>query len=189
MIHWPEPDACIRCGRPKLYRHYQYTKEVIDIRFGRSGLKRWITKYIAYYFRCPVCHAVFPNQDRPWDGNKYGRNLLLLCAYLNIDLRMSQKRIAVFLKEVFGFQFSNNTTNKLKQKAALLYKPTYERLLNKVVNGTLIHADETPVNLEGKTGYVWAFASMKDMAYVYTPFPGRRLGTDAAEGFQGSADH
>lgn len=82
---------------------------------------------------------------------------------------MSQKRIAVFLKEVFGFQFSNNTTNKLKQKAALLYKPTYQRLLNKVVSGKLVQADETPVNLEGKTGYVWAFASMKDMAYVYTP--------------------
>jgi predicted RecB family nuclease len=138
VIRLPEPDACIRCGRPKLYRHYPYTKEVIDIRFERSGLKRWITKYIAYYYRCPRCRSVFPNQDRPWDANKYGRNLLLLCAYLNIELRMSQKRIAVFLKEVFGFKFSLNTTNKLKQKAALLYKLTYERLLNKVINGKLI---------------------------------------------------
>lgn len=169
VIQWPKPDACIRCGQPKLYRHHKYSKEVIDVRFGRSGLKRWITKYIAYYYRCPACHAVFYNSDRPWDGNKYGRNLLLLCAYLNIDLRIPQKRIAVFLREVLGFQFSNNVINKFKEKAALLYKPTYERLLNKVVNGKLIHADETAMNLDGKTGYVWAFASMEDVAYVYAP--------------------
>jgi transposase len=169
VIQWPEPDACIRCGHEKLYRHYKYSKEVIDVRFDQSGLKRWITKYMAYYYRCPACHAVFPNQNRPWDENKYGRNVLLLCAYLNIDLRMPQRRIGVFLREVLGFQLSNNAINKFKEKAALLYKPTYERLLNKVVTGKLIHADETPMNVDGKTGYVWAFASMEDVAYVYAP--------------------
>ncbi|OPY80338.1 MAG: Transposase IS66 family protein [Syntrophorhabdus sp. PtaU1.Bin153] len=167
VIQWREPDACIRCGGSKLYRHHKYAKTVIDVRFGRSSLKRWNTKYVDYYYRCPACHAVFYNPDRPWNGKKYGRNLLLLCAYLNIDVRMPQKRIAVFLKEMLGFTFSNNTVNKLKEKAALLYKPTYDRLLNKISSGDLIHADETPVNLDGKTGYVWAFASMEDVAYVY----------------------
>lgn len=169
VIQWPAPDACIHCGRSKLYRHWKYSKVVIDVKFGRSGIKRWITQYISYYYRCPTCHAVFCGNDRPWNREKYGRNLVLLCAYLNIDLRIPQKRIAVFLKEVLGFRFSNNVVNKFKEKAALLYRPTYECLLNKIVNGALIHADETPVNVDGKTGYIWVLASMEDVAYLYTP--------------------
>jgi predicted RecB family nuclease len=185
VIQWPKPDACIRCGQPNLYSNHKYTKEVIDVKFGRAGLKRWITKYVSYYYRCPVCHAVFHNQDRPWDGKKYGRNLLLLCAYLNIDLRMSQKRIAAFLREVFGFQVSSNVVNKFKEKVAVLYRPTYERLLNNVVSGKLIHVDETPVNLEGKTGYVWAFATMEDMAYVYAPSREGALAQTFLKNFKG----
>ncbi len=168
-IQCPAPDACVRCGHPNPYRHHKYSKEIVDIRFGRSGLRRWITRYETYYYRCRACRAVFYGPDRPWDNKKYGRNLLLLCAYLNIDLRIPQKRVAVFLKEILGFDFSNNIINKLKEKASLLYRDTYDRLLNKVINGKLIHADETAVNLEGRTGYVWAFASLEEVVYVYAP--------------------
>ncbi len=169
VIQLSRPDVCIRCGRPKPYQHCRYSKEVIDINFGRSGIKRWITTYIAYRYQCPACRAVFTNCDRPWEREKYGRNLLLLCAYLNIDLRIPQKRITVLLKEIFGFDFSNSITNRSIEKTAALYKPTYERLLDKVTNGKLIHADETTLNLEGKTGYVWVFASLEDVVYIYAP--------------------
>jgi predicted RecB family nuclease len=169
IIHWPAPQNCPQCGRIKLYKHREHSKDIIDVRFGRSSIKKWVTKYISYRYRCPACRAVFCNFDRAWSGTKYGPNLVTMSAYLNIDLRMSHRRIAAFINQVFGFNLSGNIINKFKAKAAMAYKDTYENILQKIVTGRLIHADETKVNLDGKVGYVWAFTSMENVVYIYTP--------------------
>ena len=44
----------------------------------------------------------------------------------------------------------------------------YETILNKIVKGELIHADETRINLIGKDGYVWVVTNMEEVAYFYT---------------------
>lgn len=37
-----------------------------------------------------------------------------------------------------------------------------------MVNGVLVHADETKVNIAGKDGYVWVFTNLEDVAFVYS---------------------
>ena len=169
IIQLPAPQSCPRCNRRKLYKHAKYSKEVLDIRFGRSSIKRWVTKYEFYYYRCPACGAVFPNSDRPWGREKYGKNLLFLSMYLNIHLRIPQIRIAVFLNQIIGLNLARNVINKFKAKTAMLCRFSYEGLLRKIVTGKLVHADETRVNVAGKVGYVWAFANLEEVVYVYAP--------------------
>ncbi len=167
VIHWPRPTTCPRCGRPKLYKHRKFSKDILDIRFGRSSIKKWVTRYISYRHRCPACGAVFCNFDRDWSGTKYGSNLMIISTYLNIDLRMSQGGIAVLISQILGLNLSRNIINKFKAKAATLYKSSYEKLLEKIFTGRLIHADETKLSLDNKVGYVWAFTSMENVAYIY----------------------
>ena len=107
--------------------------------------------------------------DRDWSGTKYGPNLVIFSTYLNIDLRMSQGKIADFINQTFGLNLSRNIINKLKTKAATIYKSTYDNILQRIITGKLVHADETPVNLDGKIGYIWAFTNIENVAYVYAP--------------------
>lgn len=169
IIRWPSPENCLRCGHIKLYRHRKDFKEITDMQFGRAGIKRWIKKYVFYRYRCPKCGAVFHNTDQVWSGEKYGQNLIAMSAYLNIDLRISQGRVASFLNQVLGLNLSRNVINKFKGKAAILYKSTYENLVQKIIAGGLIQADETHINLEGKEAFVWTLTSLEDVVYFYTP--------------------
>jgi predicted RecB family nuclease len=169
IISWPSPAHCPKCGATKLYKHRSDSKIVLDVKFVAHGIKRWITKYLFYRYRCPECGAVFHNQNRAWTGEKCGPNLRAFSVYANIDLRMPQQRVATFLDEVLGFNLPQIATNRLKATAAAFYKDTYDRLLRKIVAGHLVHADETTVSLRTGVGYVWAFTSLEDVSYVYAP--------------------
>ena len=170
VIYWPRPHVCPACGGSKLYRRERSIKRVVDVRFHEFGIERWVTTYIFHRYQCPRCTTIFINPNHPWDQGKYGRNLLLLFAYLNIELHVPQRRIGRFLSEVLGFRFAINTAHLFKTKIVVLYKETYEKILRKIIGGGLIHADETKINLfHGGTGYIWAFTSMEDVAYLYSP--------------------
>lgn len=167
VIHWPRPSVCPGCDRPKLYKHRKFIKDVLDVRFSESGIKKWVTRYISYRYRCAACGAVFDNFDRDWSGTNYGPNLAIISAYLNIDLRMSQGRIADLFSQLFGLNISRNVINKFKAKSATIYKSTYNKLLEGIFAGEVIHADETALNVDGTAGYVWAFTNMENVAYLY----------------------
>jgi hypothetical protein len=170
VIYWTPPSACPRCGQTKLYTHKKCSKKVLDVRFGKSGVKKWVTEYIFSRYRCPSCGPpIFSNLDRAWSRVKYGPNLVTLSIYLNIGLRMSESKSATFINQFFGFNISGAVIHKFKEKAATIYKATYENIVQKIVTGRLIHSDETRVSLGRKVGYVWAFASMENVAYIYAP--------------------
>ena len=41
--------------------------------------------------------------------------------------------------------------------------------MKSIVNGRLIHADKTSVNLGGRYGYVWVFTNLEEAVYLYSP--------------------
>src|SRR3990172_7200974 len=46
--------------------------------------------------------------------------------------------------------------------------PRKNALVKRLCIGRLIHADETKISVEGKDGFVWVFANMEEVAYVYS---------------------
>lgn len=169
IVDWPRPTICPKCGGLKIYKHQTAMKTVIDVRFGSGSVKKWVTRYRFHYFRCPMCRAVFYNSERAWDGQKFGRNLQVFCIYQNIELRLPQRQIAAFLNSVFGFQLSPTMVNAFKEGAAAFYQATHEAMLQSIIDGCLVHADETKVNLGGQDGYVWVFTNLEEAVYVYSP--------------------
>lgn len=91
-----------------------------------------------------------------------------LTVYENIELRIPQERIAIFLHDLLGFNFARGAVNGLKASAAAFYKDTYDKLAEKITSGRLIHADETRVNLKAGIGYVWVFTNLENVVYVYS---------------------
>jgi len=168
-VVWPGPARCPKCERRKFYKHCSSSKTVLDVKFGASGIKRWVTKYLFYRYRCPKCHAVFHNCNRAWAKEKVGVQLRALSVYANIELRMTQERVAIFLNDVLGFDFPRSTTNRLKASAAAFYDDTYQGLVSSIACGNLVHVDETKVSLKTGVGYVWAFTNLENVAYIYSP--------------------
>jgi len=169
IVDWPRPTVCPKCGGHKIYKHQTAMKTVIDVKFGSASVKKWATKYRFHYFRCPACRAVFYNSERTWGGQKFGPNVQAFCVYQNIELRLPQRQVAAFLNLVLGFQLSSTVVNKFKENAATFYQATHETLLQSITGGTLVHADETKVNLGGKDGYVWVFTNLEKAVYLYSP--------------------
>ena len=189
VIQWPPFQSCPECGNLKFQKHQKYSKDIFDIRFGKSNIKRWVTHYIYYRYKCTDCGAVFSSMDQSITVSKYGPNLVTFVTYLIIEMRISYPKIATFINKLFGFNLSQGIVNRFKAQTATVYNSAFEKILQKIISGKLVHADETKMSVGGKTGYVWAFANMENVAYIYNPSREGELVRDFAEGFQRSVDN
>jgi predicted RecB family nuclease len=160
---------CQACESNLIYRHGKRNKIEVDLRFMRYGIKRWITRYVGYRFRCRSCGGTFYNYDRRWPTGKYGRALTAYTVYQSIELGLPQSRVASSIRQLFGLYISRNTVNQFKAATAQRYAHLYEGLLKRLCSGHLLHVDETRVSVMGKDSYVWVLTSMEEVAYFQTP--------------------
>jgi predicted RecB family nuclease len=172
------PDKIIECGRarscPKcnsshFFGHGRASKTVIDLRFMHHGLKRWIVQYRFHRYKCQTCGATFYPQGRCWVRSPFGPELMAYALYLNIELRLPQTLVTRNLNKLFGFRLPvTTTTNAFKERGANMYLATYEALVKRLCSGELLHVDETKISIRGNEGFVWVFANMKAVAYIYS---------------------
>jgi hypothetical protein len=160
---------CPACNSTLVYRHGKRNRTVIDLRFMRYGVKRWITRHVTQRYRCRSCQSTFYSPDWRWTLSKYGPDLVSYVIYQNIELGLPQNRVALSAETLFGVFISRNTANRFKAAVAQAHLHVYDALLTKLCDGHLLHVDETGVSVMGKHGYVWVLTSMEEVAYFYTP--------------------
>jgi hypothetical protein len=105
--------------------------------------------------------------------------------YQHIQNRTTFEQVVKFLRECFGLIVPLAQLWRFKSRLAREYKGTYRDLLNSIVSGYLIHADETSVNLKKDKGYVWVVTNLNDVYYMYK---GTREGSflhQLLDGFKG----
>ena len=167
-ITYPRPRSCPNCNSAKFFVHGKASRIVYDLKFMQHGLKRWIVQHQFHRYKCQKCGITFFTKDRLCTRSKYGIGLEAYSLYLNIGLRLPQETVDRSLNKLFGFDLAMGTVGRFKEKAATVYKKTYDVLLRRICNGQLIHADETKISVRGKDGFVWVFANMEEVAYVYS---------------------
>jgi predicted RecB family nuclease len=168
VLECPPPERCPTCQTTKILKRTTLSKVVYDLKFGRTSMKRWIVKYVFHRYSCEQCGAIFYSPQRPWPGEKYGPNMLSYIIHQLIDSHVSQGIVTKNLNLFFNFRLERNTVKREKARGAEIYKGTYEGILQKIVHGSLIHADETKVSIEGEDAFVWVFTNMEEVAYLYT---------------------
>jgi len=167
-IEYPRPRRCTRCQSKAVVRHTCKTKRVIDLKFMRHGLKRWVTRHVLRRYLCKSCGKAFAGHSL-FTAHKYGSGLTAYMMYMNIELRLPQGRVDNHVERVFGPYGAPGRTQRCKTAMALAYRRTYDHLVKKLCSGPLLHVDETGISVKGKSGFVWVLASTEDVAYVYTP--------------------
>src|ERR1035437_4424528 len=100
-------------------------KTVEDLKFSKSGIKRWGVNYRFLIHRCRPCHTTFSAPNKPWNRSKYGSNLRSYIIYQMIELRIPQSAICRSLNQLFGMSIPIGTAVGQKQLASALYAPTY----------------------------------------------------------------
>jgi hypothetical protein len=65
------------------------------------------------------------------------------------------------------------------------YEPTYRMILEQIASGPLVHADETKGVVYGGGHYVWIFANMTSVAYVYSASRDASVLTNVLAEFKG----
>jgi hypothetical protein len=164
----PLPLKCPKCGGKTIYRYGWLSNKVCDLKFGKSGIKRWITKYRHPRLICWGCKSTFSPGQRYSPQSKYGPGFMAYVLYNLVDLQISQAAVARTLNQFFGFGFTRHRINYVKSRAAEIYADTYNHILARLARGGLIHVDETKIRLQGRDAFVWVFTSFEDVAYVYS---------------------
>lgn len=167
VVVCPVRSHCEFCGTELLQRS-RSTRTLHDLHIGKSSLKRWTVEYKFRNYWCPMCQKRFGEPDVFWPQSKYGRNLVAFLLYEAIDLCIPILNVAKSLNRFFDLAMPQRTFYALRDSAAEQYKSTYERIINSLVTGKMLHIDETQISNQGNPAYVWVFASLNEVAYVYS---------------------
>ena len=168
IIECSPPSSCPKCKSPNIIQYGKASKIVHDLKFSRVGMRRWSVKFLFHEYLCYQCGARFWPRQRQWTRSKIGSGLLAYIIYQIIELRLSQEAVTQSLNQLFDINLSHTRVNRQKSRATLFYKDTYEGIRKKIVNGKLIHADETKTNIKGKEAFVWVFTNLEEVVYYYT---------------------
>src|ERR1035441_110932 len=71
---------------------------LIDLKFSKTGVKRWITRLHSYRYKCQKCRHLFYSEARNRGTQyRYGHGFMSWCVYTSFfcDMKMSRTRIAV----------------------------------------------------------------------------------------------
>jgi len=160
-----EVKKCVSCGSRKISQVRSVKRTVIDMKFFGGGVKKWITDYLSWNYKCSKCGSLFtPDRVPGGRATKYGHGLATWCIYNNLVCGQNLLRVRRGLKDVFQLDVPQPTIFRFKSSQRELLQPMCDKILAHILKGSLLHIDETEVKLKGRVGYVWVFASM-DAAY------------------------
>ena len=162
-----EPPACCpQCSKRSRIKSRLITRTVEDLVFGRDSVKRRVVQYMFQAYRCRSCGHEFGFREWYRHGRKWGWNVVAYFLYHIVALRVPQLTMQHSLNRLFGFNLVRSTLNNLKINAAENYAVTKRKILERIVGGDLVHADETRANIKGHLAYVWVLTNMNEVAYL-----------------------
>ena len=164
-----------------------HSKIVVDLKFFKGGLKRWVTKYTSVRRYCLDCvRSFFPKRYSSIRG-KYGHSLISWVTYQNVANKVSFDKIRRTLIEScqLPVPLATSSIYNCKIKAARFYQHTYRRLISQIKDWHVLHADETQVSIRGETGYVWVFTNMESVVFVFRESRESKFLFRLLKGFEG----
>lgn len=151
----------VGCGFPR-------RKRAFDLVLTSTGIKRAVYDFSTSVHRCLECGITFvPERHVRLDTHFHG--LKSWVAYQHVEHRASLGMLQTMLEEFFGLRLRVYEIHMFKSFMARLYRRTWRLILQKILNGNLIHADETEIKLKGTSGYVWVFTNLEEVVYMYKP--------------------
>lgn len=166
VVEWKVSPCCPECKGRARRKGPLRSRTVQDMVFGRYSLKRRLVKYVFQTYHCRKCGLDFGVDDRFLHTYKYGWDLVVYFVFHFVGLCIPQLTVLHSFNRLFGFNLSRSTLNNLKIKTSEYYSETKRKILDRIVCGSLVHADETRANIKGKSAYVWVLTNLNEVVYI-----------------------
>src|SRR5262249_21138137 len=145
-----------------------HSKLVYDLKFTGGAIRRQVIRCTAARYRCEECDKRFrPSRYKRLD--KHLNGLKSWAMYQLVVHRISLKQLAAMFEDCFGLRIRFQDIHMLKRLVARRYRTACRLILDRILKGGLVHADESHVNLKKGKGYVWVLANLEDVLYIYRP--------------------
>jgi predicted RecB family nuclease len=179
------PTSCPECGKRGRRKARLFSRNVQDLVFSRGSVKGRSVNYVFQTYRCRSCGHEYNEHEWYLHGRKWGWNILAYFVYHIVGLRIPQRTLLQSMNRLYGCNLARSTLNELKTKASEYYSVTKRKILDRIVHGNLIHADETRANIKGHLAYVWVLTNLKEVVYILAESREGEIVQELLRGFRG----
>ena len=150
-------EVCPECGGPLSRCRETRTRYTEDI---PEAIQPVVTEHTIHRDWCARCKKkVEPVVDEALPGAALGNRVLVLSAWLHYALGNTLSQIA----EVFDFHLSLKVTpgglSQMWRRLARILNAWYETIQQEALDSAVLNADETGWRVNGKTHWLWCFAT------------------------------
>src|SRR6266404_1842597 len=160
------PRVCPKCQKQWRKKARLQSRTVQDRVFGKDSIKCRTIQYVAQRYCCRSCGYEYGQNDLRLHGRNWGWNILAYFVYHIVGLRIPQLTVQHSMNRLFGCHLARSSLNEFKIKASGIYSDTKAKILDRIINGNIIHADENRANIRGQSAYVWVFTSLTEVVYI-----------------------
>jgi hypothetical protein len=184
VVAFPVCCVCPKCLRTSKHTVGKKSYLLQDLLFGRSSIKRRIVRHDFQRFWCPTCRSAFGVDER-FRSWKFGWNFIALNFYMAVELGIPQEVASRFFQRLFDAFIPSGSIGHVRTRVAEYYEDTRRRLLEKIIAGPVVHADETRARKVAGSGYVWVFANSSEVVYLYSESREAEVPLSVLKGFKG----
>lgn len=156
---------CPDCGNKRLRRRKKKRKRIIiDLpeEFRAEAVE--ITIYADYCTRCK--REVEPKVAEAMAGCTLGNRIVVFSAWLHYSLGTTIGQLV----SIFGFHVKTTISEgglvKIWHRLAAVLEPWYEQIKQEALGSAVLHGDETGWRVNGKTHWLWCFATRDATFYL-----------------------
>jgi hypothetical protein len=140
-----------------------------DLVFTKRSVRKTIIHYCGTKGWCDQCRRVYtPDIIASFERRNFGHNFISWVVYQRIILRLPYEVIAETAAELFNIGIAMDTVLELIYYFSEKYMETEWIILERLRESPFIHADETRINIQGKTSYVWVFTDGRHVIFTLT---------------------
>ncbi len=161
--------SCPVCKKKNVLLKEEKERIVLDLKLMQSGVKKWIVNYKSGYYYCSDCCRYFTPKKYK-ELKPYGSTLMNWVIYQHLKYKITFEQLVELLLDTYNIKISLTKLFEFKEKLAKKYNYTFHEIKRSVINGTLIHADETKAYIRDiPSGYVWVFTNLESVFYLFKP--------------------
>lgn len=150
------PNFCNGCGNDltTTAETFGASRQVLDI----PPIVLQCTEHQVYKKVCSCGHTMqgsFPAYANA--AIQYGPNIEALIGYMHTRQYLPYQRMKEFLQDVMKLPISTGGINNILQRLASKATPVYDQIKQRIEQATVVGADETSMNINGKLNWIWAW--------------------------------
>lgn len=124
-----------------------------------------VIEHLVNHYLCPKCkkHIVARNNA---PVGRFGKNLMAHVSLLKYDDRLPLRKVTSSLERHYNIRITDMGIFKITKRVANKLELPYKVIIKRIRKSKVVYADETKIKIDGKTYYIWTFATEKETLFV-----------------------